>query len=369
MSAYCIKLFGLVTIIASPCVLAPLNAQEQPDSIPAFKSALGAYPYAYYTPETQFAVGVGGFFTFYTQKAKGLNPSKVTLSTFYSTIETFNVSLSSDLFFARNRIASTISLFFGHTVDRFYGVGNNTPDHGDEDFVMESISAMLDFQAPPVVFISDRSGFIAEYGDYAIADKRENKYLENDSIPGSTGGSIAGMGLVWVWDTRDQIFFPNHGGKTEARAIFYSEDLGSDFTFTRVQVDARRYWAFSPDHVLATQLLLEAVGGNPPFFKLPALGGSNSMRGYFHGRYRDTTYLCLQMEYRQYVWRRLGFAAFVGFGDVNSDITRFTLRNTKPSYRAGLRLLFNEKQKINLRADVGLGKDTNGIYFSLEEAF
>jgi hypothetical protein len=35
-----------------------------------------------------------------------------------------------------------------------------------------------------------------------------------------------------------------------------------------------------------------------------------------------------------------------------------------------LRYLFNKKQKINLRVDVGIGQDGNrGVYFGIEEAF
>jgi hypothetical protein len=36
----------------------------------------------------------------------------------------------------------------------------------------------------------------------------------------------------------------------------------------------------------------------------------------------------------------------------------------------GLRFLFNKKQKINLRMDLGFGQDGNsGVYFGIEEAF
>jgi hypothetical protein len=31
--------------------------------------------------------------------------------------------------------------------------------------------------------------------------------------------------------------------------------------------------------------------------------------------------------------------------------------------------VFNQREKINLRADFGFGRDTRGVYFGLEEAF
>jgi hypothetical protein len=93
------------------------------------------------------------------------------------------------------------------------------------------------------------------------------------------------------------------------------------------------------------------------------------MRGYFKGRYRDEHYFATQVEYRQYFWWRLGFVAFVGAGDVVPEITSLQIRKLKPSYGFGLRFLFDKEQKINLRMDIGFGRNTNGVYFGIEEAF
>ena len=44
--------------------------------------------------------------------------------------------------------------------------------------------------------------------------------------------------------------------------------------------------------------------------------------------------------------------------------------DSKQSYGAGLRYMFNKKQKINLRMDVGFGENgSSGVYFGIEEAF
>ena len=347
-----------------------LYAQSEPDSSISHETTLNAYPYAYYTPETQLAFGAGGVVTFYTQKNTDINPSNVTFSGFYSTIKTYELSLVSNLYFAGNKIASGIDIRFGHKIDRYYGTGNRTEDIGKQaEYVLDNVGGTIDFQIPAQLVISDRSGLVIEYRDYRIPDTKENPYLNSGTVTGHDGGIVSGVGLVWVWDTRDQVFFPNHGGFTQTKVLFYTKDLASDYTFSWLEVNARRYWAFSPDHVIAVQVLLQTVGGNPPFYKLPALGGSRVMRGYFEGRYRDRDYFAWQVEYRQYFWKRFGFVAFAGMGDVIDDLTRLALRYLKVSYGAGLRYLFNEEQKINLRMDIGFGKGTNGVYFGIEEAF
>jgi hypothetical protein len=61
--------------------------------------------------------------------------------------------------------------------------------------------------------------------------------------------------------------------------------------------------------------------------------------------------------------------AFAGAGDVGDKLENFKLNEVKKSLGVGLRFLFNEEQNINLRMDIGFGKETNGVYFGIEEAF
>lgn len=349
---------------------AGINAQSPADSSRAYNTSVNAYPYLYYTPETELAFGAGGVMAFYTQKDPLLNPSNITFTGFYSTVKTYELYMVSNLFFARNRIASTIDIRYSNKVERYYGTGNNSPDIGKgAEYVLANTGGILDIQIPPALIISNRSGLVVEYRQYTKVDRKDNPYLRSDTLAGVNGGSLAGLGMVWVWDTRDQVFFPNYGGFTQAKVLFYTKDLGSDFTYSWFEVNSRRYWSFLPDHVIAAQIYLQTTGGVPPFFKYPALGGAKIMRGYFEGRYRDKNYIAGQAEYRQYFWWRLGFVAFVGAGDVVDDLTRLKGNDLKLSYGAGLRFLFNKKQKINLRIDAGFGKNTNGIYFGIQEAF
>jgi outer membrane protein assembly factor BamA len=346
-------------------------AQEDADSTKKdYGLKFNGYPFAFYSPETEFAAGGGGVMTFYMEKDPELNPSKLTFSGWYASVKAYQLLLKSSLYFEKNTIASDIELRFVHEFDKFYGVGNNTPDLGNESFFIDNFGGKLNFQMPPTIFIATRTGLVFEYRDFTIVDNKDNPYLNSDiSFPGKEGGPVSGLGMVWVWDNRDNVFFPNKGGYTNAEMIIYSKDIGSDYTFTTYEVDTRRFWAFSPDHVFAVQGYFMYAWGEVPFYKAPALGGSDIMRGYFGGRYRDRTYLAAQMEYRQYFWWRFGFVAFAGIGDVARDVTKLQTKYFKPSYGIGLRFLFNKEEKINLRVDLGLGKDTSGLYFGIEEAF
>ena len=331
--------------------------------------SFNGYPYAYYTPETKLAFGAGGILIFYTSQSRELLPSKITLSGFYTTNKQYKFSINPVMYFLENDLYVSLPASFGHFVDKFWGIGNNTPETGNEQYTLDVISATLIVQVPPVWFSSDRTGIILDYNNTNIVDKQDNTLLIEDVVVGSDGGQIIGIGTDLVWETRDNLFFPNSGGYQYFKFVLYPSNL-SDFTFYTFEMDVRHYNAFSPDHVVAGNFYLAAASGDIPFYKLPALGGGNRMRGYFYGRYRDKVYSMIQLEYRQYFWWKFGFVAFAGLGDVAPNLLKFRLKEFKYSYGLGLRFLFNKEQRVNLRLDIGIGEDGNsGIYFGIEEAF
>ena len=342
---------------------------KQNDSIKIKKVTFNGYPYAFYTPETQAAFGGGGIFLFYTKnKSDELRPSKIGFGAHYTTNKQYKFSLNSSIYFNSNKLVIKMPLSFGYTLDKFWGVGNSTLDTGTEAYFREDFNIQLEVQVPPLLFFADRSGFILEYKNTAIVNVQDNQFLVNEAINGFKGGERYGIGIDLVWDRRDNLFYPTSGHYQYIKFIVYPEP--SDYIFTSFELDVRYYKKLLKNQVLATNLYLKSVSSNAPFYELPALGGQQRMRGYFEGRYRDKNYVSLQTEFRQYFWKRLGFVAFAGIGDVGEEITDLNLKQLKYSFGGGLRFLFNKKENVNLRMDIGIGKDGNtGVYFGIEEAF
>ena len=332
------------------------------------RSKVNGYPYAFYTPETKFAFGAGGIFIFYTSTDTIVNPSKVGFGGYYSTNKQYKISMNNAYYFFDNKLYFNLPLSYGYFVDKFWGIGDNTETTGYESYKLKTFTASMDVQIPPALFMADRTGLILDYNYTEITEKDSNQYLINNEVIGSNGGKFFGFGTNLVWDSRDNIFFPNKGGYQSFKFMFYP-GIG-DFVFAEFELEAKQFWSFKPDHVIATNFYFNAVTDGTPFYQLPALGGGKRMRGFFHGRYRDNVYMMLQLEYRQYFWKRFGFVVFGGAGNVAHELMTFDFGNLKYSYGAGLRFKFNKKQKINLRMDIGFGSQGNsGIYFGIEEAF
>jgi outer membrane protein assembly factor BamA len=339
------------------------------DSIVVHNTSIKFFPYAYYTPETEFAVGVGGIATFYTADDENLRPSKVVLSGYYTTTDQYLITINPELYFSRNQYFAGMKINFGHYVDKFYGIGNDTPDLGTERYVADRNGIELEVEMPPIFFISDRSGLVYDFEYSQIVDVQENPYLQDRTVTGSEGGTVSGLGGGWIWDRRDHTFYPTHGDFHEFTFVLYTSALGSDFTYWTLEHDNRRYISLGEKKVLAIQAYLDLAVGDAPFDRLPALGGQHRMRGYFEGRYRDKAYLMGQVEYRHVLSGRWGYVVFGAIGDVAGDLTLFKGSDFKFAGGAGIRFLFNKEENVNIRVDFGVGRNTSGVYFGVEEAF
>ena len=358
---------ALITLAGGDSLAAGQPAAS--DTTVAHDTSIVFFPYAYYTPETQFAVGAGGIATYYTSKDVELRPSKVVLSGYYTSNEQYLFTLNHEAYYSRNKYYTGVRLTFGHYVRKFFGIGNDPPDLGTEQYVADRWGVELNIETPPLFFVSDRAGLVYDYQQSEIVDPEENPYLLDGDVTGSSGGVVSGIGGDWVWDRRNHSFYPTHGDLHQFKVIIYTHATGSHYTYWTFEHDDRRYIALAPDKVLALQTYISMAVGDAPFDELPALGGQHRMRGYFEGRYRDHAYLMGQVEYRQILSGRLGYVLFAAIGDVAPDITRFHAPSFKFAGGVGLRFLFNKEEKVNLRIDYGRGKDTDGIYFGLEEAF
>lgn len=353
------------TIITT--IYTDISDQTKNDSIQKKKASFNAYPYVFYTPESEFAGGAGGIYVFYTEKGNTIKPSKIGFGGYYSSNKQYKFSVNNSFYFSENKIVVKFPISYGYFINKFWGVGDEVPDYDNAAYTMTAFTATLNFQVPPLLFSSDRSGIIIDYDHTKIVDKLNNEFLLDEDIVGIDGGNSIGIGTDLVWDSRDHLFFPKSGGYQYFSTIFYT-GLG-DFTFVEFELDVRHYFPIRKDHVLAANFFLQSTTGDTPFYKLPSLGGMQ-MRGFFNGRYRDNFYAMTQLEYRQFFADRWGFVVFGTLGNVSEDILNYDFGNLKYSLGTGIRFLFNKKERINLRADIGVGKDGNtGIYFGIEEAF
>lgn len=358
-------LFMLWIFVFSPAMY---GDETKKDKAEQKTSGLLWLPVIFYTPETKWALGMGGLYYFRPSARRiKTRPSNIGAFLIYTQRKQVIIDIAPDLYFKNEEYRLWGNIGFSKYVDKFYGIGNDTLIDNEENYTsrITRLSINLVKRVHPKLNFGIR--YYLEFNK--IIEVEEDRHLAKREILGSTGGTASGIGLVMNWDTRDNIFCPSSGSYHQLFATFYHKGLGSDYDFTVFNLDLRKYVPLFSSHVLAFQGYLNFISGSPPFQLLSLFGGASTMRGYYLGRYRDKDMIAFQMEYRIALWKRIGLVGFVGYGDVADKVSHFDLEYFKHSIGFGFRYLFSPEEKLNIRLDVGFGKDSLGFYFTVSEAF
>ena len=271
-------------------------------------------------------------------------------------------------YFRHEKYVLSEQISYSSFPDKFWGLGQYTTDSMEESYAFKQyyIFAHLMRKVAPNVF----GGAMFQLQNVMDVDYVKGGLFDKENIAGKKGYLISGLGLSVTYDNRNDAFSPDKGNFVQANFTTYSNLLGSKYNFTGWVIDARKYLRIYKEQVLALQgYCLLNEGTDIPIRSLASLGGSNTMRGYYAGRYRDNHLYALQAEYRAPVYRRWGVVGFGGMGNVAKSISDMTL-DCKYTWGGGIRFALNKGEKLNLRLDYGLSSDhTSGLYFTLGEAF
>lgn len=176
-----------------------------------------------------------------------------------------------------------------------------------------------------------------------------------------------GAGLAIQYDTRDHLTNPYRGWFLRLEQMFFPKFIFNRYAFSSTEFTAKWYKQIWKGGVIATQFHALFTYGNTPWGMMARLGGSDTMRGYYEGRYNDKCAFDTTVELRQHVWRRNGVVVWAGFGEVFPDFSRLTAKHILPNFGLGYRWEF--KKRVNVRLDFGFGKGQSGFIFNINEAF
>lgn len=182
--------------------------------------------------------------------------------------------------------------------------------------------------------------------------------------------TLRALGLRLKRETSPNRFYPTSGTQLDFTSDFFSEALGSKYSFQSYRFSFNKYGSLSKNQVLAYNLFVCGTGGDPPFYGNCVYGANNELRGYTAGRYLDRYMFATQLEYRLSLPKRFGVVGFGGVGEVvpgGSKIWRSS--NFLPAGGGGLRFQVSKKYRVNLRADFARGKDTWTWGMGVGEAF
>lgn len=377
--------FGLLTLLMSLIGILPTaNGQENhstkrnyplkiasKDTTTLHRKQITFFPVIYRSPETGFAFGVLalGLFKMIGVKDSLTRTSNLEVPVIITSKNQFIVDVIYNLITNKERFFIRGFNQYNNFREYYYGIGNNTSDADRTTVAYNSFRTNH-----RIVARVEKRHFIGlQYQYYKVSNTSfldTTLYNPNNSHLGYGGFTTAGLGPVYLYDSRDNVINSYHGTYLEISTLIASSKLGSQYDFNNFTVDARKFYPVGRSNVLAFQAIVNHNQGDLPWRQMAAMGGFSMMRGYYLGRHRDKNYAAFQAEYRLHVYKFFGMAFFAATGQVAPRMEDMRAGELKFAGGTGLRFQVDKKEKVNIRFDVGWsGSGQPGYYLTIGEAF
>lgn len=328
-------------------------------------------PIVSYAPETSLGAGVGAKYLFkFRNSGDETRTSNMPISAMYTVENQFILFSGFEIFSNQEKWMLTGNAIVQSFPRLYYGIGRLTPESNEEEFsffqvLLEPILLKRAFTR--YLFV----GGGIRYNKITDVELEEGGILANTEEPGTRGSTSVGVEAAIVYDSRSNLLNAQNGWYMEFTHGFYGEVLGGTQEFQLTRLDLRHYLQpfRAREDVLAFQLRLHVSHGNTPLNELALFGGQEIMRGYYEGRFIDRHMAAFQTEYRRNLIGRLGGVVFASVGGIGDQLEDFNIGNLKYTVGVGLRFLLDKRERLNIRFDLGFGKNTNNYYLNIAEAF
>jgi hypothetical protein len=328
----------------------------------------GVLPGPFYNPEMGLGVGVAAIGLYKPKNAeKDTQLSTLTLHGFLTTSGAFGIGADNNTFFADDSYRFVFSGALISMPTAYWGIGyNNAIDNANkEDYTRRGVvfQPRVMVRVRPNIYVG--GGYDFEYDDATQLQRGANSALATD--PHGTRVLSSGLTAHFSYDTRDFLPNPYQGQALLLNGTVYRRAIGSDSDFESLEITYDKYFRMRERDVLAFDIYGKFNWGDVPWSMMSKLGDNRRMRGYFTGQYRDKAMLTAQVEYRWHIVGRQGMVFWAGTGAIAPNPGALTSAHWLPNLGVGYRFEF--KPRVNVRFDVGVGSNTKGVYFQINEAF
>ncbi len=171
----------------------------------------------------------------------------------------------------------------------------------------------------------------------------------------------SGLGIVLLYDTRDNTFTPNSGSKTELHLNRYDEAIGSETDYNKSQFTTLNWIPVHERVVLGLRFDAQFSSGSIPFYMLPFI----NLRGIPAMRYQGAHTAVAEAEARWDFTDRWSLVGFAGSGWVaDHRLEDFKDSTAYAAGGAGVRYLIARKFNLRTGFDVARGPEDTAFYLT-----
>lgn len=325
-------------------------------------------PVAFRYPETGWGGGALASFNFrFTRDNANSKPSQISLAATFTQRKQILLYMPFSVFYDNSKYYLNGEVAWYRYNYKYFGIGENAVP--EEEYGVDYPRIRL--LAVKSIGKKFYAGFRFLFENYNMTQTQVGGELASGRITGSDYSRTSALGISFLKDSRDTVYYPRKGVFAEFYVLPTLKIYGSDRNFNRIVVDAAFYKSLNKKIVWANHLFGNfAQGDNIPFSQLSMMGGSRRFRGIFEGKYRDKNVIMAQTEARFEVWKRIGLVGFGAIGFMGNESDFLRIGKPKFTYGAGLRFNAIRKDHINIRVDYGIEPSNAGnFYFTVGEAF
>ena len=315
-----------------------------------------------YASDSKLGLGMAGIAQYRLNGCDHLQPSNASITAEVTTAGFWKLGIEGTTFFPDDRMRLNYMLDVEYAPRDFWGMGYENGNIDERKVKLHE----HDYKIKGELLFRLADNFYAGpmlQWDYANSGKVDTTHLfaGQDQVLRNYG-----LGFTLQYDSRDLITNAYSGVYLYLNQVFRPKFLWNHYAFSTTDFRACYYHKAWKGAVIAGEVRGLFNFGNPSWAMMALMGDSHTMRGYYHGRYRDKHMVTTQVELRQYICHRFGAVLWGGAGSVFHDSDSFC--HWLPNYGAGIRWEF--RRRVNIRLDYGFGrKGQSGFIFNINEAF
>jgi outer membrane protein assembly factor BamA len=353
----------LALYILISCLLCASNSNAQKRT----NASVIAWPILFTTPETGIGGGVAGGMNFYLhQKDSIKHASQIQFGGVFTERSRYQAYVPFNLVLQNRKYQIYGEAGYYQYSLLFFGLGSEEIKKGiryNTDIVRLRLHLLYRFSNHWF------AGARWWYENMRLPVNTDNINELPSSIPGGHGSVMSGPGVVVMYDTRNHLYLPKHGGLLELSYHDQRAFWGSQFNWNRWRVEGRYFLTPMSWLTIASMAMVEQIDGNAPFLQWPGIGGSRRLRGFYEGRFRDRSAAVVNLEMRTRYWHRIGIAVFSGAALLAPQIEKIYSQKVHVASGVGFRWLLDQEKGITVRFDAAKGSDQWQFYFGIGESF
>jgi len=197
--------------------------------------------------------------------------------------------------------------------------------------------------------------------DYTLLNTRVS--VDGDQLPDfvkdkEIKSTVSMPGITLEYDSRDNIFTPDKGLRSQLNIFFSDNAFGSDYDYQNLNAFAYGYFKLRHNVIAGLRYEMQQVFGDVPFYLEPYI----DLRGVPVARYQADIFSVAEGEVRWDIVPRWSAVGFGGAGKSYDKWSEFSQADWVVSGGAGFRYLIARKFKLRTGIDLARGPEQWAYY-------